>query len=253
MNCRETEQVIGGYLDGELGLVQNLAVEQHLKDCPACAKAHREFQSFRSAMMEKSFYFDSPKGLEKRVRSALRQEARAESATYRGGINWKLGWLTVLTPFAAVAIVLLIAMPLLRGRFTEDRLAQEVLSAHVRSLMVNHKTDVASADPHTVKPWFDGKLDFAPPVNDFADRGFPQVGGRLDYLDDRPVAAVVYQRNKHFINLFMWPASSNVAKPKVFATLKGYNLLNWEESGMTFWAVSDLNRAELMTFAEMVK
>ena len=136
----------------------------------------------------------------------------------------------------------------------EDLIAQEVISNHVRSLMeTHHPVDVPSSDQHTVKPWFNGKLDFSPPVENPADQGFPLVGGRLDYLGGRSVAALVYQRHQHYINLFIWP--SNDAREKAEESMKrqGYNLFHWEKSGMEYWAISDLNEAELRQFAEIIQ
>ncbi len=128
-------------------------------------------------------------------------------------------------------------------------LTQEVQVAHVRSLMANHLVDVASTDQHTVKPWFNGKLDFSPPVTDLAPQGFPLVGGRLEYLDGREVAALVYQRNKHYINLFIWPSQDQEAGLQR-SDYNGYHLFHWTQSGMTFWAVSDVNPKDLVSFIQ---
>jgi anti-sigma factor RsiW len=129
-------------------------------------------------------------------------------------------------------------------------LATQLIASHVRSLMANHLTDVASSDQHTVKPWLDAKLDFAPPVVDLSSEGFPLVGGRLDYLDNRPVATLVYQRRKHFINLFVWPAASDSAKTTKAITHQGYQLLHWADPDFNYWAVSDVNANDLQTFKQ---
>jgi anti-sigma factor RsiW len=141
---------------------------------------------------------------------------------------------------------------LLRPRPAAQLLAEQVVSSHIRSLMANHLSDVVSTDQHTVKPWFSGKLDFAPVVTNLAPQGFPLVGGRLDYLDDRTVAALVYKHRQHTINLFLWPLSDSDANPQILS-IKGFNVVHWTQAHMNYWAVSDLNASELTEFARDLK
>jgi len=252
MNCKETEALIQGYLDGELDLVRSMAFEQHMKDCPVCAQAHREWRSLRTALTADKMHFDTPKGLEQRVRSAVREAAGVSAGAATPRRRWNLNWPAIFAPLAAAALMVLIAVPLVTRRSTEGNLRQEIVSAHVRSLMAGtaHLTDVASSDQHTVKPWFTGKLPFAPGVTDFSPQGFALLGGRLDYVGERPVAALVYQRRKHLINLFIWPeqVSSNIE----LRTLRGYNLLHWNQGGMAHWAVSDVNPDDLHELQRLV-
>ena len=249
MNCKETKEVLHGYLDGELELAHNLAVEQHLQEGAACARSFQGQQSLRKVMARSSLYFEAPKGLEKRLRSAVRQANKAESSRW----SWRWDWTRMLTPLAAAAVVLLVAMPLVMRTSTEDRLSQEIVSSHVRSLMASHLIDVVSADPHTVKPWFNGKLPFSPPVTDPAAQGFPLIGGRLDYVENHPVAGLVYRHRKHFINLFIWPSTRVSRTPEEFRTQQGYNSIHWSEEGMEFWAVSDMNQGDLKNLAQLLR
>ncbi|HMC28557.1 MAG TPA: anti-sigma factor, partial [Verrucomicrobiae bacterium] len=165
--------------------------------------------------------------------------------------NWlSLSGLSLAAAIIFAAIIFSNLAPQLRRPGADQLLATQLIASHVRSLMANHLTDVASSDQHTVKPWLDAKLDFAPAVADLASEGFPLIGGRLDYLDNRPVAALVYQRRKHFINLFVWPAGSDVAKAAKTITRQGYQLLHWADSDFNYWAVSDVNVNDLQLFKQ---
>ena len=129
---------------------------------------------------------------------------------------------------------------------------EDLISSHVRSLQVDHLSDVVSSDKHTVKPWFNGKLDFSPPVTDLATQGFPLVGGRLDYLDGRTVAVLIYRHNQHPINLYVWPSTDRDAAPQVQGR-QGYHLIRWAAGGMVYWVVSDLATNELELFVRTVR
>jgi len=245
MNCHDASLLKHAWADGELDVVRTMDIEQHLESCAACALAFENVRALKSAVKSDELYFRAPAGLERGIRARLRLER--ERAPGPRPAWWQ--WLKFAVPTAGVAFALGLLVFPLSGPSAEERLGQEVTSSHVRSLMAEHKTDVASSDRHTVKPWFNGKLDFAPPVIDLAEHGFPLVGGRLDYLQNRAVAALVYQRHQHFINLFIWPAASESASPLWERAWRGYNLVHWTRAGMTFWAVSDLNGAELKQFA----
>jgi len=255
MNCQEIETLKHAYADRELDLVRTTEIEHHLSDCRACAQAYENIRALSSALKSADLYFKAPAQLQRRIRESLGAENKDAPTLQRSNAPtlfwWQ--WLKWGIPVAGTALIaVLLATALIRPS-ADERLAQEVTASHLRSLMANHLTDVASSDQHTVKPWFAGKVDFAPPVKDLAAQGFPLVGGRLDYLQDRPVAALVYQRNQHKINLFIWPATRSANTTEKSAVRRGCNLIHWNESGMTFWAVSDLNPTELREFAELMK
>jgi anti-sigma factor RsiW len=250
MICREAQELIHGYVDGELDLVRNLEMERHLHECAACAAIEKRLRALRSAMTG-SLYFHPPAGMEGRIRAELRAAAQPEDrAPHFGGRGQWIG--IAATLLLVVAGAWQVALMNRRSGDAEI-LVREATESHVRSLMASHLTDVPSADRHTVKPWFNGKLDFSPAVNDFVDRGFALVGGRLDYLDNRPVAALVYQRRKHVINLFIWPTPRELDSGVQASSRQGYNLLHWNSGHMAYWAVSDLNAGELEGFATLVR
>lgn len=253
MTCPDTKHQLHAYLDGELDVVRSLELEAHLENCPACSRAHREYQSLRTAIASPSLYFDAPRGLERKVRSAVREAARAE--TPRQAWRWPgiLKSPVWFAPLAAAALMMVVTLHFWTQHLTEEQRVQEILSAHVRSLMLDHLTDVASSDQHTVKPWFNGKLSFSPPVADPTAEGFPLIGGRLDYVGDYPAAALVYQRRKHYINLFVSPANQTTTTKENLLTRHGYNLLHWRQGGMEYWAVSDVNSNDLQEFVRLVR
>lgn len=195
-----------------------------------------------------------PAGLAERIAQSVRSEAGAAAAPAaavpgRHGVWRGLAWFGTGAATAWGLALVLLATPVP----PQDALGEAVTANHVRSLMAAHLADVASSDQHTVKPWFAGKLDFSPPVVDLASDGFPLAGGRLDYLDGRTVAALVYRSGPHVINLFVWPAADAKVQPPAFSTRQGYQLAHWAEGGMQAWAVSDLNAAELRKFASLMR
>ena len=246
MNCQQVKPLIGPYADGELEAGTILELEKHFHDCPACALESGNLRSLKKALKQDALYFTAPTELRRRIKSELPLPVKVIGQRPA----WSWNWLsTALAGAFSVCLALLFSVMQARPS-AEQQLAQELVSSHVRSLMGTHLMDVASTDQHTVKPWFNGKLDFSPPVKNLAPEGFPLVGGRLDYLGGRSVAALVFQRHKHIINLFIWPAIAGDSNPAVFSSKQGYHLIRWSEAGMVYWAVSDLNEKELMEFVQ---
>ncbi len=248
MNCESAINLLDGYIDGELDLVNQLEVEKHVEDCEECGALFKRARSLSGALSDDTFYYRAPDDLREKVRTSIRPTADEPSKASW----WKWKWMPALvtTAIAAAAIVVIVAI-IRPATSNDDKLASEIVSAHVRSMMLeDHLMDVPSSDQHTVKPWFDGKLDFAPPVIDLDGQGFKLLGGRLDYAAGRAVAALVYQRRQHKINLFIFPSGSSSQTANSIFVKQGYNVIHWERSGMAFWAVSDLNMNEMQEFAQ---
>ena len=235
---------ISAHLDDELDPVTSASIAAHLGQCRDCAAALERMKSLQSAVREKAETFVAPDRLRARVGAMLgRDPVRRPEPRQRPGWQSIFAWAGAAAMLAAAWIVV-VRLP----ANAEQALATEVVSSHVRSMMASHLTDVTSTDQHTVKPWFDGKLDFAPPVTDLASDGFPLLGGRLDYLGGHPVAALVYGRRKHVINVFVWPGSGDRAPREI--TLRGYHTVHGAKSGMEYWAVSDANAQDLETLVQ---
>jgi anti-sigma factor RsiW len=249
VTCEEARLLVNAYVDGELDVVKCLEVEAHLNGCVACRREEASLRALHTVLSDSSLYYEAPAQLERRLRTALREARRAESR--RAFALRPYSWVG-----AAAAAVLFLgiivkgALPL--GSSAGELTAREVVDDHLRSLTGNHLTDVLSSNQHTVKPWFDGRLQFTPPVEDLGAEGFPLIGGRLDYLDNHPVAAVVYRRRLHIINLFISPAEHAADRLPTSEVRGGYNIVHWTKSGMSYWAVSSLSAAELGKFAQLV-
>lgn len=249
MSCNR-EEFIHGYLDGELDQTRKQEVEQHLQGCEICTRAQRNLTTLRSSLKADSLYYSASDNLRNRIKSSVRKEANAlERAS---GWRW-LKLAAVLGLFALVGFFIWMFIAIRTGPPVD--IAQEIASNHVRSLLPvgAHLTDVLSSDQHTVKPWFDGKVDFAPPVKDFPNQDFHLYGGRLEYLDHRTVATLVYQRRLHYINLYIWPAKQSDSTAITTEQRQGYNLIHWTSGGMDYWAISDLNSVELHEFAQLLQ
>jgi anti-sigma factor RsiW len=261
MICHETQRLLDAYVDNELDLRGALEVEEHLARCPACdaeAKSLRELQASARANLTR---YPMPPELEARLRAVLRAgEPVAPAASGHAPLPTRAArpprrawrW-AALAPAAAAGALLIVAWPRLWPQPSEASVADAVVAAHLRSLLANHLTDVASSDQHTVKPWFQGKLDYSVSVTDWAAEGFPLVGGRLDYVEDTPAASLVYKRAQHVVNLFVWPSKRRGDEPLQRVSRRGYNAYCWAKDGMHYWAVSDLNEAELQKFVELVR
>ena len=254
MNCDDARVLMHGHLDGELDLAADLEVQRHIEECPRCASEYAAMRAMRTRLKDEAFRFEAPAALKERIRRAIPASPPSRAAAYpsRRG-TWVPRAIRFAVPMAIGAMLALIVAPRTIGPGLNQRLASEVVASHVRSLMASHLMDVASTDQHTVKPWFNGKLDFSPPVNDFAKDGFPLVGGRLDYIDGRQVAALVYQHGKHVINVFMWPTAGDTTSAERIETEHGYHVEQLTFAGMNCWVVSDLNLQELDRFAMLIR
>jgi anti-sigma factor RsiW len=251
MNCQECYDYIDAYIDNELDVAAAIVVKQHLRDCSRCQQLLEARKAVGALLDNPQVRFEAPDSLLAKIQSVL--PASRSDVKRRSGSRFFIPWFTVPLALAATIAVMLGLVFLNQGGMVDrsrgNALAQDVISSHVRSLLATHLLDVPSTDQHTVKPWFDGKLKFSPPVRDFADQGFRLIGGRLDYINRREVAALVYQRRLHIINLFIWPLESSRNTAAESFTKDGYNVSHWDRDGFAFWAVSDVNAEDLRAFA----
>jgi len=243
MKC--SRELIEGYMDEELDPGLRAEVSEHLAECQSCSEAYAHVLEQQSAIRSLAPYYTAPPALLESVRQALRESVAEGTRAQSSNATWR--WMA-LAASVLLAASLTWNLTHLPSRAPENALvAQNIMASHVRSLIGTHLMDVVSTDQHTVKPWFNGKLDFSPEVRDFAAQGFPLVGGRIEYIADRPVAALVYHRRQHVINLFTWPSTPSDAKESHFSR-NGYNVVQWSNASMSYWAVSDIPAAEVQQF-----
>jgi anti-sigma factor (TIGR02949 family) len=239
MDCELSHTLLHGYLDGELDAGGATNFERHLESCPQCSEILAKEQSLRESLQRSQLYERAPANLHHQVRSSLPALAPASAPRFKAWF-----WLAMASAALLLALLGWQSLSLQSRHSQQSAFASAVIDAHLRSLQPGHLTDVESTDQHTVKPWFDGRLDFAPPVRDFASEGFPLTGGRLDVVDGKTVAALVYGRRKHFVNVFVWKADN--AKPWAGSgTEQGYQWLAWRSADLYFCAVSDTAPADL--------
>jgi mycothiol system anti-sigma-R factor len=249
VSCELARTNLHGYLDGELDAARAAEFERHLETCRECNAALSAGESLRSTMQHSGLYERAPESLRQKVLADLKKASVTEVPRR---VSPVVQWLA-----AAAAVLLLVGASWLafpssrRDTPSGEVTSAELIDAHIRSLQPGHLTDVLSTDQHTVKPWFDGKLDFIPPVKDYADEGFPLVGGRLDVLSGRSVAVLVYGRRKHIINVFTWPTKEADLPLHPSSVHQGYQWVHWRHQGMEYCAVSDVSAPDLHELAQL--
>jgi anti-sigma factor RsiW len=268
MNCEEATKLMDGYLDSELDPITSQKIEQHLRECPKCDQAYKIHGSLIRVIGNATPYYKAPAELREQIQSSLRDAVGAKDKGGSGQpgqlsvprpqgerrpllshVPWN--WLALAAAIMLGALITAVFLPRMRPPNADQFLATQLIASHVRSLMANHLMDVPSSDQHTVKPWLDAKLDFAAPVADLSTQGFPLIGGRLDYLNNHSVAALVYQKRKHFINLFIWPTTPEDSTAQTMVEREGYHLVHWSDGDFTYWAVSDVTLSDLQNFKQL--
>jgi anti-sigma factor (TIGR02949 family) len=242
MQCDEVHPRLEAYVDGELAEAERGQLRDHLAGCPECGPEAMALERLRDGIRRSAPVYRAPEALRSQIRFALRQEAAATTRATRSAP----GWLAY-----AASILMAVALGsggtlLITGERQQDTVANELIDSHLRSLLGDHLTDVASSDKHTVKPWFAGRTELSPPGVDLAAQGFPLVGGRLDLIEGKPVPALVYRAGKHVINVFVLPARAGEYAETV--TRGGYTMRHWNQGDLGYWAVSDAAPDEFAKF-----
>ena len=246
MTCREAGPLLHARLDNELDMAGSASIDLHLADCRACAAQYAALQNLHDEIAAADLAYAPGVALERKLAARFLQEKQSPVRFW----SWLNG--SVMAAAAIAAVVLIFSIPMLRTGSGPDTIAAEVLDDHLRALQPMHQVDVPSSDQHTVKPWFQGKISFSPPVPDLSNEDFILVGGRLDVLHQQPAAAIVYRRRQHVISLYVSPSAGADSKMELHE-LGGYHLLHWMQNNLSYWAVSDVDPTDLRTFAGLVR
>ena len=254
MACEDMAPLLHASLDNELDAEHATRVERHLAGCPACAAELRRLRALQAAIREHATYHRLPAAHRGAVLARLRAAAGVDPTAWRGSLARPVMPRRVVGGMAASLLIGITLGswlgPRVLGSGGEPGLSDVLVAAHVRALQPGHAIDVVSSDQHTVKPWFDGRADFSPPVKDLGEQGFALIGGRLDYADHRTVAVVVYRRRQHQIDLFAWPLTLAAEQRPPAGAVDGYHLRRWTQDGFQLVAVSNLNESELDEFVQ---
>ena len=247
MNHDRAKHLLHAYADRQIGPFQRFFLRRHVAGCPSCLAELEMIQAMRSAMRTNLPVHRAPPALAARIASVLPREMAPSIP--RRKTHFSVAGGTLAGGFAGVALTLAVT----RAVPPPDPLVADVVADHVRSMMVDHLTDVLTSDQHTVKPWLSARLDLSPEVKDFVAEGYPLIGGRLDYVDGHRAAAIVYRRDKHVINLFALVASDHSDAPPRLDTKDGFNVIRWRMGGLSYVAVSDVEAAQLLAFVHLVE
>ena len=247
MTCREAGPLLHARLDNELDMAGSAGIDLHLAECRACAAQYAALESLHEEIVAADLSYAPGPALERKIAAQLPEERKS---LFR---FWGWNGLRVSAMAAAIAVaVLVVAIPMLRNGSGADAIGAEILDGHLRSLQPMHQVDVISTDQHTVKPWFQGKVDFSPPVPDLAKEDFILIGGRLEVVHQQPAAAIVYRRRQHIVSLYVLPSPGADAKPEL-RDFGGYHQLHWVQNNMGYWAVSDVDPNDLRTFGNLIR
>ena len=246
MTCREAGPLLHARLDNELDMAGSATIDSHLADCRACAAQYAALQNLHEEIVASDLAYAPGVALEERLANRFLEEKKSRVRSW----NWLNA--SALATAAVGVIALILAIPMLRTSGGKDAIAAEILDNHLRALAPMHSVDVPSSDQHTVKPWFQGKTSFSPPVPDLTKDDFILVGGRLEVIHQQPAAAIVYRRRQHVIDLYVSPSQGADSKTELHE-LGGYHLIEWTQNNMSYWAVSDVDPTDLRTFADLIR